>query len=157
MNKVPMTRKGYHQLCDELARLKKVDRPHVIVEIAEARAHGDLRENAEYAAAKERQGFIEGRIQEINAKLASAEIIEVAGRSPEKVTFGVTVYLMDLETQKERQYTIVGVDEADIKQQTISVHSPVAHALIGRSVGEKVRITTPAKVMQYEILKIIFE
>ncbi|HEY5599067.1 MAG TPA: transcription elongation factor GreA [Candidatus Manganitrophaceae bacterium] len=152
-----MTQKGYEQLREELDRLKKVERPKVIADIAEARAHGDLSENAEYAAAKEKQSFVEGRIRELEAKLVDAQIIETNNLSTEKVVFGVTVYLMDIDTEKEKKYTLVGQDEADLKDGKISVHSPVGKALIGHRVGESVQITTPAKTVEYEILKITFE
>jgi len=155
--KIPMTQKGYEQLREELDRLKKVERPKVIADIAEARAHGDLSENAEYAAAKEKQSFVEGRIRELEAKLVDAQIIETNNLSTEKVVFGVTVYLMDIDTEKEKKYTLVGQDEADLKDGKISVHSPVGKALIGHRVGESVQITTPAKTVEYEILKITFE
>ncbi|MGB3942414.1 MAG: transcription elongation factor GreA [Candidatus Manganitrophaceae bacterium] len=152
-----MTPKGYEQLREELERLKRVERPKVIADIAEARAHGDLSENAEYAAAKERQSFIEGRIREVETKLADAQVIDTHNLSNEKVVFGVTVYLIDLKKKEERKYTIVGQDEADLKNGKISIHSPVGKALIGRRVGEEVTIVTPAKTVEYEILKITFE
>jgi len=155
--KVPMTRKGYDQLQAELAHLKKTERPKVVAAIAEARAHGDLRENTEYAAAKERQGFIEGRIAEIGAKLASAEVIDMTGLSTEKVVFGATVYLRNPETKEEKKYTIVGVDEADLQLGKISIHSPVAKALIGCRVGDEAKITTPRQTVLYKVLKIALE
>ena len=155
--KVPMTLKGYDQLQAELAHLKKTERPKVVADIAEARAHGDLKENAEYAAAKEKQGFIEGRIGEIGAKLASAEVIDTTGLSTEKVVFGVTVCLRNPETGEEKKYTIVGVDEADLKIGKISIHSPVAKSLIGCQVGDEAKITTPRQTVLYEVLKITFE
>jgi len=155
--KVPMTRKGYDRLQAELAHLKKTERPKVVAEVAEARAHGDLRENAEYAAAKEKQGFIEGRIAEIEAKLTSAEVIDTTGLSTDKVVFGATVTLRNLETEEEKKYTIVGVDEADLNVGKISIHSPVAKALIGHPVGDKVKIATPRQTIRYEVLKIAFE
>ncbi len=155
--KVPMTLKGYEQLQAELAHLKKTERPKVVADIAEARAHGDLKENAEYTAAKEKQGFIEGRIGEIGAKLASAEVIDTTGLSTEKVVFGATVYLLNPETEEEKKYTIVGVDEADLKISKISIHSPVAKSLIGRKVGDEAKIVTPSHTVLYEILKITFE
>jgi len=152
-----MTPRGYALLKEELERLKKVDRPRNIADIAEARAHGDLSENAEYSAAKERQGFIEGRIQEIGAKLAEANVIDTTHFSTEKVIFGATVDLIDLETDKKKRYTLVGVDEADLKNGTISIHSPVARALIGARVGDFVEVKTPAKTVEYEVLNISFE
>jgi len=155
--KVPMTRKGHDQLQAELAHLKKTERPKVVADIAEARAHGDLKENAEYAAAKEKQGFIEGRIAEIGSKLAFAEIIDTTGLSTEKVVFGATVTLMNPETEAEKKYTIVGVDEADLNVGKISIHSPVAKSLIGHQVGDEVKIVTPRQTVLYEVLKIAFE
>jgi transcription elongation factor GreA len=152
-----MTKTGYEQLRKELERLKKEERPKVIEAIAEARAHGDLSENAEYAAAKERQSFIEGKIQELETKLAEAQIIETRNLSTDKVVFGATVLLKDTETDEKRQYTLVGQDEADIKNGKISVQSPVGKALIGHRVGEWVSIVTPSKTVEYEILEIRFE
>jgi transcription elongation factor GreA len=152
-----MTKTGYEQLRKELERLKKEERPKVIEAIAEARAHGDLSENAEYAAAKERQSFIEGKIQELETKLAEAQIIETRNLSTDKVVFGATVLLKDTETNEKRQYTLVGQDEADIKNGKISVQSPVGKALIGHRVGEWVSIVTPSKTVEYEILEIRFE
>lgn len=155
--KIPMTKKGHMQLRDELDFLKKVERPKNIADIAEARAHGDLSENAEYSAAKERQGFIEGRIQEIGGKLADANVISTENLSTEKVVFGLTVAVIDVDTDDIKQFRIVGVDEANMKNGTISVHSPVAKSLIGREVGDFVEVKTPAKTIEYEITRIFFE
>ncbi len=155
--KIPMTKRGYEQLRDELDQLKKVERSKNIADIAEARAHGDLSENAEYHAAKERQSFIEGRIQEIGGKLADADVIVTDNLSTEKVVFGVSVEVIDIDTDETKQFRIVGVDEADMKNGTISVHSPVAKALIGREVGEFVEVKTPAKMIEYEVARIFFE
>lgn len=155
--KVPMTKTGYEQLREELQRLKKVDRPKIIAEIAEARAHGDLSENAEYAAAKEKQGFIEGRILELGGKLSNADVIETHNMSNEKVVFGVTVSLMEVNTEENKKFTLVGQDEADLKNGKISVQSPVGRALIGHRVGEVVTVNTPAKTVEYEILSINFD
>lgn len=155
--KIPMTQRGYEQIREELERLKRVERPKVIADIAEARAHGDISENAEFAAAKEKQSFVEGRIRELEDKLANAQVIETANLSTEKVVFGVTVYLLDVDSEEERKYMLVGQDEADLKNGKISVHSPVGKALIGHRVGDSVKITTPAKTVEYEILKISFE
>jgi transcription elongation factor GreA len=152
-----MTKTGYEQLRKELERLKKEERPKVIEAIAEARAHGDLSENAEYAAAKERQSFIEGKIQELETKLAEAQIIETRNLSTDKVVCGATVLLKDTENDENRQYTLVGQDEAEIKNGKISVQSPVGKALIGHRVGEWVSIVTPSKTVEYEILEIRFE
>ena len=152
--KVPMTKKGYEQLRDELDRLKREERPKIITEIAEARAHGDLSENAEYAAAKEKQGFIEGRIRELETKLVNAQVIETNNITNEKVVFGTTVTLMDADTEEKRIYKLVGQDEADLKDGKISVQSPVGKALIGHRVGEVIKVVTPVKTVEYEILEI---
>ena len=136
-----------------MERLRK-ERPKVIEAIAEARAHGDLSENAEYDAAKDRQGFIEARISELERKLAEARIVETANLASETVVFGATVLLLDTESKQERQYTLVGQDEADLKNSRISVQSPVGRALIGRRVGDLVEVTAPAKVIEYEIREI---
>lgn len=155
--KIPMTPNGHAKLKEEFERLKKVDRPKNIADIAEARAHGDLSENAEYSAAKERQGFIEGRIREIGGKLAEAHVIETKNLSTNKVVFGATVELLDIDSDDKKKYTIVGQDEADLKNGTISVHSPVARAIISREAGDFVEVVTPTKTVEYEILKISFE
>jgi transcription elongation factor GreA len=153
----PITKKGYEALKAELDRLKKVERPKVIEAIAEARSHGDLSENAEYDAAKDRQGFIESRINEIENKLADARIIETAGRTSETVVFGATVQLIELEAKQKKQYTLVGQDEADLKDGKISVQSPVGKALIGKRVGDQVAVTTPVKIVEYEVIEIRFD
>lgn len=152
MNKVPMTVHGEQALRQELEQLKGVERPRVISDIAEAREHGDLKENAEYHAAREQQGFIEGRIQEIEGKLSSAQVIDVT-KMPKtgKVIFGVTVELLNLETDEEVCYRIVGEDEADIKAGKISVTSPIARALIGKQEGDVVNVRTPGGDVEYEI------
>ncbi|KGE79233.1 transcription elongation factor GreA [Halomonas sp. ND22Bw] len=152
MNKVPMTVVGEQRLRDELDHLKSEARPNVIAAIAEAREHGDLKENAEYHAAREQQGFIEGRIQEIEGKLSNAQVIDVT-KLPKtgKVIFGVTVELMNLDTDEEVTYRIVGEDEADIKAGQISVTSPIARALIGKEEGEVVLVRTPGGDVEYEI------
>lgn len=153
----PITKKGYEALKAELDRLRKVERPKVIEAIAEARGHGDLSENAEYDAAKERQGFIEARIAEIERKLADARIVEISGRTSETIVFGATVVVVEQESQQKKQYMLVGQDEADLKDGKISVQSPVGRALIGKRVGELVEVTTPARVVEYEVLEIRFE
>jgi len=153
----PITKKGYEALKAELDRLRKVERPKAIEAIAEARSHGDLTENAEYEAAKDRQGFIESRITELERKLADARIIDTANLSSETVVFGATVLLLDLESKQQKQYTLVGQDEADLKNGKISVQSPVGKALIGRRVGDQVEVTTPARIVAYEIRGIKFE
>jgi len=153
----PITKKGHEALTAELSRLKKVERAKVIEAIAEARSHGDLSENAEYDAAKERQGFIESRIKELENKLADARIIETAGRTSDTVVFGATVLLMELDARQKKQYKLVGQDEADLKNGKISVQSPVGKALIGKRVGDQVPVTTPAKVVEYEVIEIRFD
>ena len=153
----PITKKGYETLKGELDRLRKMERPKVIEAIAEARSHGDLSENAEYEAAKERQGFIEARITELERKLADARIVETANRASETAVFGATVSLVDMNTQEKKQFTLVGHGEADLKNGKISVQSPVGRALIGRRVGDQVEVTTPAKVVEYEIMDIRFD
>lgn len=153
MNKVPMTVAGELRLREELEQLKGVERPKVINAIAEAREHGDLKENAEYHAAREQQGFIEGRIQEIEGKLSVAQVIDVT-KLPNtgKVIFGVTVGLTNLESDAEVSYRIVGEDEANIKAGLISVTSPIARALIGKEEGDVVVVNTPGGQVEYEIL-----
>ena len=153
----PITKKGYEALKAELDRLRKVERPRVIEAIAEARSHGDLSENAEYDAAKERQGFIESRIVEIESKLADARVIETVGRTSDTVVFGATVLVVEQESQSKRQYTLVGQDEADMKFNKISVQSPVGRALIGKRVGDFVEVKTPVKMVEYEVVEIRFE
>lgn len=152
MNKVPMTVAGEARLRKELDELKSEARPKVIAAIAEAREHGDLKENAEYHAAREQQGFIEGRIQEIESKLSNAQVIDVA-KLPQtgKVIFGVTVELINLGNDEEVSYQIVGEDEADIKAGKISVTSPIARALIGKEEGDVVVVSTPGGEVEYEI------
>jgi len=151
---VPITKKGYDRLKEELARLKKVDRPKVIADIAEARSHGDLSENAEYDAAKQRQGFIEGRIAELESKLADAQVIKPEQLSIEKVVFGTTVHLIRVDTGEEKKYELVGTEEADLSQGRISVQSPIGRFLIGHRVGDIVNVVTPSGSIEYEIVKI---
>ena len=153
----PITKKGYEALNAELGRLKKVERAKVIEAIAEARSHGDLSENAEYDAAKERQGFVESRINELESKLADARIIETAGRTSNTVVFGATVLLIELDAKQKKQYMLVGQDEADLKDGKISIQSPVGKALIGKRVGDHVAVTTPAKIVEYEVIEIRFD
>ena len=153
----PMTPRGNQLLKDELRRLKEVERPAVVKAIEEARAHGDLKENAEYHAAKERQSFIEGRVRDLETKLAFANVIDTARLSGDKVVFGATVTVLDTESGDEQTYTIVGEDEADIKAGRISITAPVARALIGRTVGEAVRVRTPKGMREIEIAKVRFE
>ena len=152
--KVPMTKEGYEKLKRELDHLIKVERPRNIRDIEEARAHGDLSENAEYHAAKERQGHIDAKKRELEFKLAHAQIIDVSKLTNDKVVFGTTVTLADTESGDLRTYTLVGQEEADINKAKISVQSPVGKALIGHKVGDAVTITTPAKTVEYEIQEI---
>jgi len=157
LKRIPITPDGYHRLQDELGKLLKVDRPKNIRDISEARAHGDLSENAEYHAAKERQSFIEGRIQELKTKLALADVIDPSKISQNKTAFGAKVKVMDLSTDEEKTFTLVGPDEADAKNGKISISSPVGRALINKEIGDVVNIKAPAKTMEYEILEISFE
>ncbi|HEY8569575.1 transcription elongation factor GreA [Microbulbifer sp.] len=152
MNRVPMTVEGAEALRAELEDLKKVQRPAVVQAIAEAREHGDLKENAEYHAAREKQGFIEGRIQDIEAKLSLAQVIDVKAIEPSgKVIFGTTVTIIRVEDDSEVTYKIVGDDEADVKNRKISVNSPIARALIGKEEGDIVVVNTPSGSVEYEI------
>ena len=158
MSKVPMTIRGHELLEKELKKLKSVDRPSVVRAIAEARAHGDLRENAEYHAAKEQQGFIEARIKDIEGKLSHKQIIDVSAVDARgKVIFGSTVVILDENTDKEITYTIVGEDEADIKQSMISYTSPIARALIGKNEGDAIEFQAPDGVKTYDILEVRYE
>ncbi len=151
-----MTASGYKALEDEINHLKNVERHEIIKLIAEARAHGDLSENAEYHAAKERQAFIEGRVIELEDKLGRAEVIDVSKLSGNTVKFGATITLVDEDTDEERTYQIVGDHEADIKKGRISVSSPIARALIGKSKGDSVEVAAPGGARSYEILKVEF-
>ena len=158
MQKVPMTQRGADQLRDELERLKRVERPKVIQAISEARAHGDLKENAEYHAAREQQGFIEGRIKEIEAKLSHAQVIDVTKLNANgKVVFGATVDVLDLDTEQEHSYQIVGDDEADTKMGRVSISSPIARALIGKSEGDVAEVQVPGGIRELEILEVRYE
>ncbi|MBX9574659.1 MAG: transcription elongation factor GreA [Caulobacteraceae bacterium] len=154
MEKVPMTAEGYRVLDDQLKQLKSVERPSVIAAISEARAHGDLSENAEYHAAKERQGWIEGQIAEIEDKISRAQVIDVSKLSGDVVRFGATVTVVDEDTEEEATYQIVGEHEADVKKGKISVASPIARAMISKAVGDVVEVNTPGGVKAYEILKV---
>ena len=156
MNKIPMTVGGYARLQEELKRLKSVDRPAVIRAIAEARTHGDIAENAEYHAARERQSFIEGRLGELEDKIARAEVIDVSKLSGSAVKFGATVTLADEETDEEQTFWIVGEDEADIKDGRLSVTSPLARALIGKSESDSVEVSTPRGNKSYEVVSVAF-
>jgi|SRR5579859_3678321 len=158
MSKVPLTVRGAERLREELKRLKGVDRPRIIQAIADARAHGDLKENAEYHAAREQQSFTEGRIQEIEGKLSNAEVIDVTKvNAGGKVIFGATVVLSDEDSGNAVTYQIVGEDEADIKAGRISVNSPIARGLIGKMEGDSVAIRTPAGEKQFEIVEVRYE
>lgn len=155
MIKVPLTVMGAEQLKAELQHLKSVERPSVIAAIAEARSHGDLSENAEYDAAKERQGFVEGRIAEIEGKLSNAQIIDPSTLDADgRVVFGATVQLLDMETDDEVRYQIVGDDEADIKLGKVSVNSPIARALIGKEAGDVAEVQAPGGLREYEVLDV---
>ena len=155
MSKVPITVRGAEKLKNELQKLKSEDRPRVIEAIAEARAHGDLKENAEYHAAREQQGFIEGRIKDIEGKLSNATIIDVTTlQQSGKVVFGVTVDVADEETGDELTYQIVGEDEADIKNNMISISSPIARALIGKEEGDVAEVNTPGGIRELEIVEV---
>jgi len=157
MEKIPMTGAGYARLEEELKRLKNADRPAVIKAIAEARAHGDLSENAEYHAAKERQGFIESRVIELEDKLRRAQVIDVRSLKGDKVMFGATVKLVDADTDQETVYQIVGPDEADIKCGRLSISAPLARALIGKAEGDTVEVNTPGGGKSYEALSVKFQ
>ena len=171
MSKVPLTVRGAERLREELKRLKGVDRPRVIAAIAEARAHGDLKENAEYAAAKEQQSFIEGRIKEIDGKLSNAEIIDVtelaaSGKANGRVVFGSTVVVEEIVKGAAAKkgakpvtttWQIVGEDEADIRSSRISINSPIARALIGKSEGDEDQVQTPGGTKNYEIIEVRYE
>lgn len=154
---VPLTKESYEFLQEELKRLIKEERPKVIQDIAEARAHGDLSENAEYDAAKHRQGFIEGRILELGDKLARAYVVDLSNLKPDKVVFGSTVTVYDTATEEEVTYKIVGEDEADIKIGKMSCTSPVGKALIGHKLDDTVKVNVPSGLKEYEIIDIKYE
>lgn len=154
MQKIPMTAEGHKALDEELKHLKSVERPAVIAAIAEAREHGDLSENAEYHAAKERQGWIEGRVQELEDKIARAQVIDTTKMSGDTIKFGATVTLVDEDTDQESTYKIVGDDEADVKDGKISVSSPIARSMINKEVGDVVEVNAPGGVKSFEILNV---
>ncbi|MFB6262012.1 MAG: transcription elongation factor GreA [Bradymonadaceae bacterium] len=156
MPQIPMTREGFEQLKEELEHLKKVERPKVVEAIEEARGHGDLSENAEYDAAKEKQGFVEGRIQELESMIAQAQVIDPSELSGDRVKFGATVTIFNLETDEEKTYKIVGKEEADIEDNEISYTSPIANALIGQEVADEVTIDTPSGEKLVEIIEVEF-
>lgn len=157
MQKVPMTVQGHAALEVELKHLKAVERPEIIQAISVAREHGDLKENAEYHAAKEKQGFVEGRIQELESKLSLAQVIDVSKMSGDSVKFGATVTFVNEDTDEESTYQIVGEDEANVKDGKISVTSPIARAMISKEVGDPFEVTAPSGVKGYEILKVEFK
>lgn len=154
--KVPMTPEGYARLREEMRRLKEVDLPQVVKDIGTAREHGDISENAEYHAAKERQGMIVARISYLEQSISRAEVIDPSKLSGNKVQFGAKVTLLNVDTEEEQSFKIVGQDEADLKQGTISVTSPMARALIGREIGDEVKVNMPAGKRTYEILEITY-
>lgn len=158
MQRYPMTPQSHALLEEELKQLKTVERPRITAAIAEAREHGDLKENAEYHAAREQQGFCEARIRDIEAKLGGAEIIDPL-KIPQdgRVVFGVTVVIENLDTEEQKRYKIVGDDEADFKANKISINSPIARGLIGKSEGDEARIETPSGVVEYEIIDVLYE
>jgi transcription elongation factor GreA len=157
LKRVPITPNGYQKMQEELSRLLKVDRPKNIRDIAEARAHGDLSENAEYHAAKERQSFLEGRIQELKMKIALADVIDPAKITQSRTAFGATVKVLDTDTDEEKSFFLVGPEEADAKNGKISISSPVGKALLNKEIGDVVTINAPARTLEYEILEISFE
>lgn len=155
MTQYPMTARGAQMLREELNQLKTVDRPRIIASIADAREHGDLKENAEYHAAREQQSFCEGRIQDIEGKLSNAQIIDVTKMDNNgKVIFGTTVTILNVETEAETTYRIVGDDEANIKENLISVNSPIARGLIGKELDDMVNIQTPSGAVEFEIIEV---
>lgn len=157
MQRYPMTPEGHAALEAELKQLKTVDRPRITAAIADAREHGDLKENAEYHAAREQQGFSEARIRDIEAKLSSAQVIDPATLPKEgRVVFGVTVVIENMDTEEETRYQIVGDDEANFRAGKISVNSPIARGLIGKSEGDEARIETPKGVVEYEIIEVLY-
>ncbi len=158
MSRAPLTSKGAQRLRSELEQLKSVQRPAVINAISEARAHGDLKENAEYHAAREQQGFIEGRIKQLEAELSHAQVIDISTlNAGSRVVFGATVTLADVETEDEKRYQIVGDLEADIKLSLIAISSPIARALIGKHEGDVVEIDAPAGRREFELIKVAYE
>ena len=156
MDKVPLTIKGFSALEDELRQRQQVERPRIIQAIAEARSHGDLSENAEYHAAKETQSLNEGRILELESLISRAEVIDIAKLSGEKIKFGATVKLVDEDTEEEKTYQIVGEPEADVRSGRVSVTSPIARALMGKTIGDQVEVTTPGGGKSYEVVGVAF-
>ncbi|MDH3713356.1 MAG: transcription elongation factor GreA [Gammaproteobacteria bacterium] len=157
MSKIPLTKRGAEKLREELQQLKTVARPQVISALSEARAHGDLKENAEYHAAREQQGFIEGRIRDIEGKLSNAHVIDVTAVNPNgKVVFGATVSLFDVNEDREVRYQIVGEDEADIERGFLSISSPIARALIGKQEGDLAEVQAPGGLREFEIVEVLY-
>jgi len=157
MSSVPMTLNGKRKLEEELKQLKYSERPKVITAIAEARSHGDLSENAEYDAARERQGFIEGRIKDLEDKIARAQVVDIAQIKSDKILFGAIVKIKDLETEDTKTYQIVGVDESDVKEGKLSIESPIARQLLNKKEGDVVTVRVPKGEMEYEIISVRYE
>ncbi len=157
IEKIPMTLPGFERLEEELKHLKSSERPAIVKAIAEAREHGDLSENAEYHAARERQSFVEGRIQELEDKISRADVIDVSKLAGKVVKFGATVVLVDEDSEEQVKYQIVGQDESDIKEGRLSVTAPLARALIGKTVKDKVEVSTPGGSKSYEIIKVAYK
>jgi len=158
VDKIPMTAGGFDALQDELKHLKSVERPEIIKAIAEAREHGDLSENAEYHAARERQSFIEGRVMEIEDKISRAEVIDPSKmKGEESIKFGAQILLFDEDTEEEIRYQIVGEDESDIKSGRLSITAPLARGLIGKSIGDVVEVAVPAGSKSYEVVEVVYE
>lgn len=157
MERIPMTAEGHAALQAELKVLKSVERPSIIAAISEARSHGDLSENAEYHAAKEKQSFIEGRISELDDKLARADIIDVSKLGGKKIRFGATVTIIDVDSEEKFTYKIVGEDEADVKEGKISITSPLARAMIGKEEGDEAEVAAPSGARAYEIAKVVYK
>lgn len=156
MDKYPVTAEGFKRLEAELKQMKTVDRPAVIAQIAEARDHGDLSENAEYHAARDKQSFLEGRIGELEAYVSRSEVVNVASLAGDIVRFGATVTIVDMESDETKKYQIVGEPEADIRENRLSISAPISKALMGKSVGDDVEVTTPSGVRYYEVKEVLF-
>jgi len=157
MTRRPITKEGYNVLMKELKFLKEKERPKIIKEIGEARGHGDISENAEYEAAKDKQGILEARIKDLEYRLSMAEIIDPSTLSHDRIAFGATVRLLNVETDEEQTYQLVGPDESDVAQKKISVYSPLGHALLGKQVDDSVMVKAPKGVIEYEVLEISFD
>lgn len=157
MERVPITREGYDRLWAELLRLKQEERPKVLMAIAEARGHGDISENAEYEAAKEKQAWLEGRINDLHEKLSQCEVIEPPSGSPEQAIFGTSVFLENLESGEQVRYRLVGPFESDLAKGTISVTAPIGRALIGKEPGDEVEVRTPGGVKRFEIIDVYYD